>query len=158
MKWRYFRAVEMGDSRPCRKCGVYFSGRKCRPCANEQGRAYRSKNPDVALAYRQRKKDELAAAKVLWAKQNKDKVRESRKRSYERNREEIAAKRALSKESDPERFRLIYGRANQKSRNDTLPDGYVAASLGVRLGDIPNQVIELQRIRLKIKRELRKSQ
>jgi hypothetical protein len=96
--------------------------------------------------------------KVIQAKyykENKEKVALHGAKYYEKNKEKIAISRAKYNKENKEK-KLALRRKYKIKAIDTLNDCYVKEKLRIKGIDIPQELIELKRIQLLIKRELRK--
>jgi hypothetical protein len=106
--------------------------------------------------YRLANPEKVRAARVLYRKTHPDKVRESKRRQMERQqilRPEVSrAKRKRYRERYPERFKAVKKLSKQRTR-DQMSDGYIREKLGVK--NAPQELIELKRAHLKLRRQLR---
>jgi len=117
----------------CKKCGVEFEGRVCKPCASAYMREWAAKNADKVKeskrkTYLKHKRSDNIRSKS-WAEKNRERSNAIKKAYKERNREaylaqqrEYARKRylenreeILEKENSPER-KIILGEWREKNR------------------------------------------
>lgn len=145
---------------PCRKCGVVFVGKYCKPCDNRRSAARRKADPKAA-----------AALVTAWKKRNRERTSELNKLSYERNKDSIALRakkfRAANRErldaynrayeqEHPDIRTRIQRKYYQKSR-DELNDHYIKGVLRMPGINVPRELIELKRITMQIKRQLKEA-
>jgi hypothetical protein len=99
----------------------------------------REKRAAVKKTYREVNREKELARNKAWKKANREKVHANARDHYEANRENEAAKR--------------------KAKVKTLKPAYVAATLRMKVSEVPPDLLELQReqIRLiRLTRELKK--
>jgi len=70
---------------PCRKCGVPFIGKYCKPCQWVRSAEYRRRTPP----------ETIAAQKADWSERNKEQLVVKRTAFYVEHREEILARNAV---------------------------------------------------------------
>jgi hypothetical protein len=101
----------------------------------ENRRAYYEANKENRRAYHEANKEKIAAHHKAYCEANKEKLAAQQKAHREDNREKIAT----------------YNRRMVKS----IADSYVAGRMGLPVKDIPQEVIEVKRLLITIKRELK---
>lgn len=97
------------------------------------------KKRKASAAWRAANPDKVRAMKSDWAKRNREKCRASRKAWDDKNREYTREKSRLH---------------DERIKTD-LTDKYVASTLMCKVDEVPIEIIEVQRVRLQIKRHLR---
>ena len=79
----------------CKKCGLEFEGRDCKPCKAIYMREWNSKNPDKVIKSRKKKylknKEEINRKNSEWVNNNREKSNEIKKAYKDRNREKYLA-------------------------------------------------------------------
>jgi hypothetical protein len=102
--------------------------------------------------YRLANPEKIRAARVLYRKTHPDKVRESKRRHMERRqilRPEVSrAKRKRYRERYPEK--VLAERARDRER---MPDWYIRQQLHMQ--EAPQELLEVKRAHLKLRRQLR---
>ena len=77
----------------CKKCNVEFEGIRCKPCYNLYMKEWNEKNPEKVKATKKKKyeknKDHILAKTKEWAEQNKEKSNAIKKAYKDRNREKV---------------------------------------------------------------------
>jgi hypothetical protein len=146
------------QAKTCSKCGelkllAFFNKQKqgkygvnsiCKKCQAAWASAYRKENPEKfrenEKRYRKENKEKIRSYKKIYHKENSEKCRDLYKRWRDKNPDKSAAK--------------------SKMCRDKLHDFYVIDKIkrgtGLTASEIPQELIELKRIQLKITRELRK--
>ena len=117
-----------GDYKTIKK-GLDNLRSKCKDCYDKQQRERHVK------FYKENTEKELKRHRD-WIRKNPERYRATQKKSYLKN--------------------IKKNKAYDRGRSLNLPDGRVANTLGVKLKDLTPEVIETQRLILKIKRELKK--
>ena len=88
--------------------------RRCRPCMNASGRAWKERNRDRALsanrAWRKAHPERQAAASRAWYQQNRERKAATDRAFYERNRERRNAQSSEWKERNPDKRRQMRAR------------------------------------------------
>ena len=147
-----------------RKNGV---GSICKICNKEKSKAWCEDNPEKVRAYKkawyEANPEKLRAAEKAYREANPEKVRAAEKAYREANPEKVRACKKAYREANPEKARAAvkaYREANpekvraaEKAYRDRYPDAYVAKAF-----QCPQELIELKRINLLIKREIRNQQ
>jgi hypothetical protein len=110
----------------------------------------------VRKKYRIENPEKVRAARAKYKKAHPEKVRASHARTKKRRAlarpEADKAKRARYRERYPERFKAVKKLSKQRTR-DQMSDGYIREQLGVK--NAPQELIELKRAHLKLRRQLR---
>lgn len=105
-------AFDYSVPRPCKKCGVIFSGRCCRSCKNAWRRANRKANPEQVRAatkeLRDKDRDKYRAAAAEYRTRNPDAVR-------------IAKEKYRNKGKTPEQIALAQQRGAHIKMRKTDP-------------------------------------
>lgn len=133
------RARQMAlGSRPCKKCGVEFSGIRCLACAKAGNAEWRQENPERLHEYCESRKEKYWADPESWR---------ARYRSYrEKNYPRYFYRANLWRKSNPDKLNVAAA---------NLSDSYVAGQLEMKLRDCPPELIELKRSQLEIFRATR---
>lgn len=157
----------------CKKCHAEFLGVRCITCARKYNAAYRSANKDkvreTISAWRKENAEKVRGYDQRWAEKNKEKIALKNRLYAERNREKTNKNNAAWRSRNPEKMRLIYAvyraenQENRKSYNSMykrsmsteMTDAYIASLLRVPLSMLSPQLIELKRVQLMIKRQLK---
>lgn len=83
-------------SKTCRRCGLMFSGRKCRPCTNAAAALYRKENPEKVKAAIERCRaaapEQYRQMHKSWRERNAEYLATSKAEYYANNSESILAK------------------------------------------------------------------
>jgi len=127
---------------------------ECKVCRLRKLEEWKNQNKErVSEFIRNRYK--LRAEKF---KEQRTKHKDSRKvrdrEYYKENREDRIRYSAEWRESNLERCNAKNKEIKERSRN-SLSDGYVAGLLRVKVSDIPPEVVELKRLQIQLKRELK---
>lgn len=119
--------------------GFYKDG-KCKLCDNDRSRRWKEDNQE---------KHKLYSKKYRIA--NKEKLNKRSKDWYRANAEKERADRIKRYRENPEKVRTN----SRKAVND-ITDSYVCSKMLLRVADVPQEVIELKRQHLILKREIKK--
>jgi len=115
---------------------------QCKICHNEESKAWhkanREKSRAASKSWRKANLEKARAASKAWSRANPEKVKASKEKWFKENRE---------KES-----------ARAKAYVDRCNDNYVARTMGLKLSQCPQELIELKRINILITREIRNQQ
>lgn len=158
--------------RICRKQEAHLHYLKTKSAQNARSMAWVKNNPDRArekrLKHYERNKERLAKKSRDWREENRDKALEICKRYYLKNKEKCLARSKGWKERNKEQVktsRLAWGRNNKdklKAQNtrirEKLTNGVVASILGFRTSQVPSELIELKRLQIQIKREIKQQE
>jgi hypothetical protein len=145
----------------------------CRICGNKATARWRAANPEKVKAARENwddwraenpervkaaKKDWYAANREkiinkarVWAEANPEKRKATSRKWYEKNFEMVNSYSAAQAKANPERARAI-----QAAYRERLSDNYVASRLCTP--NPPQELIELKRLTMQIKRELKQQE
>lgn len=145
--------------KPCKKCGIVFIGKYCKPCANLRSAERRKANPQKSYA-----------AVAEWKKKNKERVSELNKQSYQRMKKEIAVRAKDYRKKNrakldaynqaynlahPEQWRKRM-RDHDKKAVAEITDRYLKSVMRLHGVEVPKAFLDVARISLAIKREIRK--
>ena len=144
--------------KPCRKCGIPFIGKYCKPCDNARSAARRKADPKKASA------DVLA-----WKKNNPERTRELNKVSYHRNKESIAIRAKQFRSANRSRLdaynqaydaahpekRIARQRKRDQKDREILSDRYIKSTYKLWKVDVPQEVLETLRVIMKIRKFIR---
>jgi len=112
---------------------------RCKACSAAQSKKWAQDNParmkELQQKWNESNPGRINELSVKWAKNNSERVRNNNKKWRENNLER-----------DREKCRRYRAK---------LPKGYVAQFLGLKVSDVPPEMIELKRQIIIIKRELR---
>ena len=75
------------ESKQCKKCGLSFLGRVCKPCRVEYQREYRKKNPNYDAEWVKKNKEKVELSRTKHYLANKQKIIDRAKKWAEENRE-----------------------------------------------------------------------
>lgn len=110
-------------ARECKKCGVVFSGTRCKACSRANAAKWREQNPEkarehlkawattpekraaTALTYRENNRELLAAKTAAYRERNAEKCREAVRRWRAENPEKSQQLATLYRAIDPEKNR-----------------------------------------------------
>jgi phage host-nuclease inhibitor protein Gam len=141
----------------------------CKMCFVSYRKAYREANKEKIAecdkAYREANKEKIAECDKAYREANKEKIAERYKAYCEANKEKIAERGKAYREANREILaarRKEYNKANKekidaenKARCENLTDSYVASRIGISVENISKEIIDLKRLLITIKRELR---
>ncbi len=150
----------------------YGASAQCKICFNEAAKAsyeanpekvkatkkaWREANPEkvkaTMKAWREANPEKVKATMKAWREANPEKVKATNKARHEANPEKVNAMRKAWREANPEKVK-----ATKKAYVDRCNDNYVAACIGLKPHQCPQELIELKRINILITRELRNQQ
>lgn len=127
-------------AKPCRKCGVIFVGRYCKPCDNARSAEKYKSNPGS-----------VAARAIEWNKKNLDRRREIVQRSNKKNASTISDYRSSIASKI-----LSYKRKYKRHQTEQLSDVYIREFFrGIPKSLIPVELLDAKRVQLKIKRAIK---
>lgn len=169
------KGEEDGRQWHCKSCvkqaaHLYYT--RTKEVQNAKSMLWVKNNPEKArearLRYYEKNKEKLKKRSRDWYAANIEKAREANKRSYFKNQETCQARTNLWRANNKERCResrLAWGRSNKdklKAQNlrvrEKLTDGVVASILGFKVSCVPPELIELKRLQIQIKRELKQQE
>ena len=154
----------------CSKCGeekdlIYFVVRndkptsRCKQCNNKYAKQYRINNPDKIKKLNNKayieNSNRIIKCTRQYYKDNREKILKKCKKKYKDNREEMLKKgRRYSKENS-DRIKQY-----SKDYRIDLKDGYVASLINnscknLKSKDIPQELIEMKRIEVQMRRALK---
>lgn len=145
---------------PCKKCGIPFIGKYCKPCDNARSTARRRADPKKA-----------SAAVTEWKKSNPERTKELNRLSYQRNRESKAAKARVFRRKNRTRldaYNKAYDLAHPEQKRerrlrrarkdvDEISDKYVKSVLGIWKLDAPPALIAAARAIIQIRRFIKEN-
>ena len=137
--------------------GKYGLRAQCKICHNEESKAWRKANLEKARAaskawYKANSEKSKAASKA-WGRANPEKLKASKEKWFKENREQVTARSKSRHKANPEKQA-----AASKAYADRCNDNYVARTMGLKLSQCPQELIELKRINILITREIRNQQ
>jgi hypothetical protein len=124
----------------------------------------KSKNmtPEQLAAWREK----ANAKQKAWYDANKEKVNAKRKALRDANKEKVNAKQKARRDANKEKVKAYQRawrdankekvKAYQRARSDSLNNKYVSYVIGMKVHEVPPELINLKREQLELKRLVRK--
>lgn len=166
MCWCCDTKKTISDFKPTRQSWDGFNS-KCRPCENAYKRAWEENNPSKVTLYKAVTNEKRSVER----RRNPDKTKSADKAHYRKYKhQQLAYARTYQKRPEVrarqnEARRVAYQKnleaSRQKNREKiakvvlTMSDGYVAELMGMRIRDVPKELIDLKREHLRLVRELK---
>lgn len=142
----------------CKKGLHEYQGKKCRACDAARMAAKRARDPEkyraIDAARYSANRQKILAQNATWRAKNPERVAALKKGWDAANPVKARERRSRWELKNPDKVRDKATRGNLKIRT-ILSDGYVAQTIGLRLSQIPQELIELKRVQLRITRKLK---
>jgi hypothetical protein len=148
----------------------YYKNNREKLLANQKARY--AANPEYYKEYAEKNKEHIKTRYKEWVAKNKDKVNQysynQQKKAFERDPDKVREARqrnkARQKAKNPERYNMMANKWNRKTGKASvseLRDCYIKQLLckhavvkRLSAKDIPQEMIEVKRLEIKIRREL----
>ena len=121
----------------------------------QQSREWRANNKDkyrermrIYLEANPEKKAKRNAATLEWMKKNREHVNAVTRKRFSDNPDKYAARKA--KENERRKAHPDKEKARAKKYSENLSDGYVASTLGMKVNELPSELLDLKRQQLQL--------
>ena len=144
------------------QCNIDNGSFRCRECLLQYKKQWYIKNKNrhslKCKEYYRENKDKIDIINKKWKDNNKERVAKNKKDYRIKNKEYLYNLTKLWRQKNKEK-RKVDSKNRSESSREKLDDNYVKSTLtsrsNLQFKDIPNELIEIQRLRLQIKREIK---